>query len=130
MPTCGSAAADATLDCGRFHPPARTGSIRPNIMHQRDNSDRRLRQQHLLELLRQLAARIHATRGVTGMLAASAELDLLLGTATTEFADLDDSSRLPLPSDDHQRIVDEARQASSFFYQPGDDSPWRKPQAE
>jgi hypothetical protein len=88
-------------------------------MARRPDSDRLLRQQQLLELLRQLADRIHDLDSVDGMLDASAELDRLLGTARSEFAHLD-----ALPADfqsDHQRIVDEARRASTFFDQPGDD---------
>lgn len=88
-------------------------------MARRPDPDRLLRQQQLLELLRQLADRIHDLDSVDGMLDASAELDELLGTARSEFAHLD-----ALSADfasDHQRIVDDARQASSFFDQPGDD---------
>lgn len=97
-------------------------------MSKRPDPDRLLRQQQLLELLRQLADRIQDLDSVDGMLEASAELDRLLGTARSEIAHLDAQ-----PADfrsDHDRIVDEARQASSFFDQPGDDSPWRHPQAE
>jgi hypothetical protein len=98
-------------------------------MSRSPDPDHLLRQQQLLELLRQLADRIHDLDSVDGMLEASAELDRLLGTARSEIAHLD-----VLPSDfraaDHQRIVDDARQASTSFDQPGDDLPWRHPQAE
>jgi hypothetical protein len=95
-----------------------------------DDSDRSLRQQQLLELLRHLAARIHAIDGVEGLHEASAELDRLLDTARYTLVHLDDPSPTSFRSADHQRIVDEARQASISFDQPGEDLPWRHPQAE
>ena len=97
-------------------------------MSRSPDPDRLFRQQQLLELLRQLADRIDDLDDVDGMIKASAELDQLLDTARSEFAHLD---ALPTSfTSDHDRIVDDARQASSFFDQPGDDLPWRHPQAE
>lgn len=99
-------------------------------MPHHDDSDRRRRQQQLLDLLRHLAARIHAIDGVEDLGQVTGELDRLLDTARTTLSHLDDPSSASFTAADHQRIVDDARQASSSFDQPGDDLPWRRPQAE
>ncbi len=85
-------------------------------MHPLDDSARQLHQRQLLDLLRELADRIHAIDGVTGMLDATAELDQLLGSARHALAHLDDF-RLA----DHHRIVAEARQSSISFDQTGEE---------
>jgi hypothetical protein len=82
-------------------------------MQPRDDPDRQCRQQQLLELLRHLADRIHAIDGVQSMLAASADLDHLLGNARDA---LDDITLA-----DHHRIVAEARQSSLSFDQTGEE---------
>ena len=96
-----------------------------------DDSDRRSRQAQLLDLLRHLASRIHDLDQANGLLDASAELQRLLGTAHLELFhhDARPSDDAPLDAN-HWRIVEEARRASLSFDQPGDDQPWRRPQAE
>lgn len=83
----------------------------------------------LLELLRHLASRIQELDRQGGLLDGTAELQDLLGGAHTTLLHLD----APLSVHDladRWRIVDEARRASLTFDQPGDDQPWRRPQAE
>jgi hypothetical protein len=96
-----------------------------------DDSDRRSRQAQLLDLLRHLASRIQDLDQDDRLLDASAELQRLLGTAHLELFHHDARAADTASSDaEHRRIVEEARRAPLSFDQPGDDQPWRRPQAE
>jgi hypothetical protein len=89
----------------------------------------REREQQLLALLRQLAARIAELDRMGGLLNAAPELQRLLGDARSELFHYEVRCTYDTPEvADSRRIVDEARQGS---FSPDDleDEEWRPPQA-
>jgi hypothetical protein len=87
------------------------------------------RQQRLIELVRQLGARISQLSGDADLLAASPELLKLMGDARSELFRYEVRCTYDTPEiAESRRIVEQARQASEFDPSrdaDGDAEPWR-----
>ena len=85
------------------------------------------RRRRLVELLRQIAARIADLEDNDALLAAGPELMKLMGDARTELFHYEVRSTYDTPEvAESRRIVDEARRRlDDLDLEPGDDEPWR-----
>lgn len=91
----------------------------------------RQREEQLLQLLRQLAERIHQLDRSGELLGAAGELQRLLGDARSELFHYEVRSTYDTPEiAESRRIVEEAKRRFLPLDQPEDDEPWRPPPAE